>query len=201
VSELAKIRRSRGLSQRALASAAEVSPSSIYEIEVGRRKPNPSTLRKLAGALGVEVVDLLEEEERPKASSRLEVFKLPGLDAALKRHGMSRNELSFRAGMTPGEVLDYEIGAKKPDQETVERLADAIGVPNYELIFSAAQADARRAEEEQEKQWENEELAEKSASEIREEILRNPTARLMTDAYQRNEAERQAARKREDRPA
>jgi len=66
VSELAKLRRSKGFSQRALATEAGVSPSSVYEIEVGRRKPNPSTLRKIAGALGVEVVDLLEEEERPK---------------------------------------------------------------------------------------------------------------------------------------
>jgi transcriptional regulator with XRE-family HTH domain len=69
VSELVKIRRSRGLSQRALARVADMSPSSIYEIETGRRKPNPSTLRKLAAALGVEVVDLLEEEERPKATA------------------------------------------------------------------------------------------------------------------------------------
>jgi transcriptional regulator with XRE-family HTH domain len=69
VSELAKIRRSKGFSQRSLAEAADMSPSSIYEIETGRRKPNPSTLKKLAAALGVEVVDLLEEEERPKATA------------------------------------------------------------------------------------------------------------------------------------
>ena len=69
MSELAKIRRSKGFSQRSLAEVADMSPSSIYEIEVGRRKPNPSTLRKLAGALGVEVVDLLEEEERPKVTA------------------------------------------------------------------------------------------------------------------------------------
>ena len=69
MSELAKIRRSRGFSQRALARVADMSPSSIYEIEARRRKPNPSTLRKLAGVLGVEVIDLLEEEERPKGRS------------------------------------------------------------------------------------------------------------------------------------
>jgi transcriptional regulator with XRE-family HTH domain len=67
VSELAKLRRSKGFSQRGLAEEAGVSPSSVYEIEAGRRKANPSTLRKIAGALGVEVVDLLEEEERPKS--------------------------------------------------------------------------------------------------------------------------------------
>lgn len=71
VSELAKLRRSKGFSQRGLAEEAGVSPSSVYEIEAGRRKANPSTLRKIAGALGVEVVDLLEEEERPKAPAAL----------------------------------------------------------------------------------------------------------------------------------
>ena len=69
MSELAKLRRSKGFSQRGLAEEAGVSPSSVYEIEAGRRKANPSTLRKIAGALGVEVVNLLEEEERPKAPS------------------------------------------------------------------------------------------------------------------------------------
>ena len=69
MSELAKIRRSKGFSQRSLAEAANVSPSSIYEIENGRRKANPSTLRKLADALGVEIADLLEEDERPKVTA------------------------------------------------------------------------------------------------------------------------------------
>jgi transcriptional regulator with XRE-family HTH domain len=69
VSELAKLRRSKGFSQRGLAEEAGVSPSSVYEIEVGRRMPHPSTLRKIARALNVEVVDLLEEEQRPKATA------------------------------------------------------------------------------------------------------------------------------------
>jgi len=176
-----------------------MSPSSIYEIEVGRRKPNPSTLRKLAGALGVEVMDLLEEEERPKASSRLEVFELPGLDAALKRRGMSRNELSFRAGMTPGEVLDYEIGAKKPSEETVDRLADALGVPRYELIFPPEQVAAKYAEEEQENKRATEKRLNMSAREILEERS-NPANRRMRDAYENN-AERQPEHDREDKPA
>jgi transcriptional regulator with XRE-family HTH domain len=200
VSELAKVRRSKGYSQRALAEAAGVSPSSVYEIEVGRRRPNPGTLRKIAGALGVEVVDLLEEEERPKASSRLEIFELPGLDAALERKGMSRGELSLRAGMTPGEILDYEIGAKKPDREIADRLADALDVQPYELIFPPEQVEARRAEEETENRWATEKRLNMSASEILE--ARSSTAfQRIREAYEKNDAERQAERDREDRPA
>jgi len=57
---LEHIRRLRGLSQRELAEKAGVSPATVYELEVGKRPtPRPSTLRKLAGALEVEISDLL----------------------------------------------------------------------------------------------------------------------------------------------
>jgi transcriptional regulator with XRE-family HTH domain len=67
--ELRRVRRSKGFSQRSLANAAGVSPSTIYELETGRRIANPSTLTKLAKALDVEIVDLLEESDRPKAAA------------------------------------------------------------------------------------------------------------------------------------
>jgi transcriptional regulator with XRE-family HTH domain len=67
--ELVRIRRSKGFSQRALAKAADVSPSTVYELESGRRIANPSTLAKLAKALDVEIVALLEERDRPKATA------------------------------------------------------------------------------------------------------------------------------------
>ena len=59
---LERLRRNRGLSQRGLAKLSGVSPATIYELETGRRlESRPSTLRKLADALGVEVAELLEE--------------------------------------------------------------------------------------------------------------------------------------------
>ena len=61
---LERHRRNRGLSQRALAEQSGVSPATIYELETGRRPdPRPSTLAKIADALGVEVQDLLSDEE------------------------------------------------------------------------------------------------------------------------------------------
>jgi transcriptional regulator with XRE-family HTH domain len=67
--QLARLRELKGFSQRALAKESGVSPATIYELENGRRKPNPSTLRKLAGALDVEVSDLLGVEY-PKEGRR-----------------------------------------------------------------------------------------------------------------------------------
>jgi transcriptional regulator with XRE-family HTH domain len=55
---LRRIREQAGYSQQALADKSGVSQHTISEIELGRRKPQGRTLRKLAGALGVEIRDL-----------------------------------------------------------------------------------------------------------------------------------------------
>jgi transcriptional regulator with XRE-family HTH domain len=172
-----------------------MSPSSIYEIEVGRRKPNPSTLRKLAGALGVEVVDLLEEDERPKASSRPEFFELPGLDAALKRHGMGRRKLAYRAGMTTGELFDYEVGEKKPSYEIVTRLAAALSPDCFpaELVTPPDQAEEFIAEDRRQNAL-IQDKREEWLQEMREEQLRNPKARRISEdikeAYRKTDEQR-----------
>jgi transcriptional regulator with XRE-family HTH domain len=62
MTKLEKLRLEKGLSQRALAKRSGVAPATVYELENGRRKPNPSTLRKLAEALEVEVKELMEEK-------------------------------------------------------------------------------------------------------------------------------------------
>jgi transcriptional regulator with XRE-family HTH domain len=136
VSELAKIRRSKGFSQRSLAEVADMSPSSIYEIEVGRRKPNPSTLRKLAAVLGVEVVDLLEEEERPKATAP----KSP--KEWLRAHGVKLLSLTEEglsdqfAALYPGESEKF---ADRLDEEwqKVEMAHDLAEDPNAPLVREA----------------------------------------------------------------
>lgn len=67
---LAELRRGKGFSQRTLAKAAGVSPSTIFEIERGRHStPHPSTAKKLAEAMGVEVTEVLEAVGSPKASA------------------------------------------------------------------------------------------------------------------------------------
>jgi transcriptional regulator with XRE-family HTH domain len=66
--ELARLRFLKGFSQRALAKESGVAPATINELENGHRNPNPSTLRKLAAALDVEVADLLGADY-PKAEA------------------------------------------------------------------------------------------------------------------------------------
>ena len=59
--KLKDLRLKRAMSQRKLADAAGVSQRAIVDLETDRREPHPSTLGKLAEALGVEPSELLED--------------------------------------------------------------------------------------------------------------------------------------------
>ncbi len=55
----------RGLSGRALARAADISPAYLSEIEHGRKTPGLATLRRLADALTVDLDDLAPAPAAP----------------------------------------------------------------------------------------------------------------------------------------
>ncbi|MDA2911490.1 helix-turn-helix domain-containing protein [Nitrospiraceae bacterium AH_259_D15_M11_P09] len=59
--KLKRIRVQRGLSQRALAAKAKMSVTYLCNVENGKADPSLSTLRRLAKALRVKVVNLLDE--------------------------------------------------------------------------------------------------------------------------------------------
>jgi transcriptional regulator with XRE-family HTH domain len=63
-------RQLRGWSQRDLARETGVNTDTISGIETGQHEPRPSTLRKLAEGLGIEVRDLFMELTLPKAPAR-----------------------------------------------------------------------------------------------------------------------------------
>ncbi len=65
MSRVRQARRRAGLSQEELAKASGVSPATVVQVELGNRRPQGRTLRKLAAALEMEVADLIEEEEAP----------------------------------------------------------------------------------------------------------------------------------------
>ena len=64
-----EIRRRKGWSQKDLAEESGVGQDTISGIESGRHEPRPSTLRKLADALDVEVADFFREPAVPLADA------------------------------------------------------------------------------------------------------------------------------------
>ncbi len=65
-----ELRRRKGWNQRDLAKASGVGQDTISSLESGRHEPRPSTLRKIAGALGVEIEELFEEAANPGKGPR-----------------------------------------------------------------------------------------------------------------------------------
>jgi transcriptional regulator with XRE-family HTH domain len=66
---LKEIRRRHGLSQVDLSKRSGVAQNTISDIETGRRDPRPSTMRKLAKALGAKVEDFYPETSGPNATA------------------------------------------------------------------------------------------------------------------------------------
>jgi transcriptional regulator with XRE-family HTH domain len=89
------IREQGGYSQQNLADESGVSQHTISEIELGRRKPQGRTLRKLAGALNVEVRDFYGESEYPKGEAPPSLQ--PSFNGLLEEERRSKYLRSWRA--------------------------------------------------------------------------------------------------------
>jgi transcriptional regulator with XRE-family HTH domain len=59
---LKQIRKGKGLSQRSLADKAKMSYTYLCNLEQGKADPSLSTLKRLAKALRVRVVELVRDE-------------------------------------------------------------------------------------------------------------------------------------------
>ena len=67
--KLAELRKARGLSQRGLASAADISKSKIERLEYGENKIADISLslgKRLADALGITMEELLKLDQEDK---------------------------------------------------------------------------------------------------------------------------------------
>ena len=64
---LKELRRRKGLSQKDLAEVSGIGQDTISGIESGRHEARPSTLRKLAEALDVEVADFFPKSPAPQS--------------------------------------------------------------------------------------------------------------------------------------
>jgi transcriptional regulator with XRE-family HTH domain len=123
--ELRRLRKQRGLTQAKLAVQAGLDPSSLSQIETGARQPNTRTLEKLAGVLGVEVVDLF-----PKAQEAPRPLEQPPMASPEVRDWLIEQGAKF-ALLSDAEfselVLNMEAGTHDNDLlEGIERLEDEI---------------------------------------------------------------------------
>ena len=209
-----EVREDLGMQAAVLARRVEVAPNTIYRIETGDRLPSGGLLEKIARELRTEPAELMREPvllgkaEAPQETgpASLDFPDLPGLDATLTRHNMGRGELAYRTGMTPGELFDYEVGAKKPSEEIIHRIADALGCFVAELVFEPKKGEEFLAENQQQNAL-IQDKRDEWLQEMREELIRNPEARRISEeikeAYRASDEARKQRRGEEEqnRPA
>ena len=142
---LRRIRTMRGMNQVDLAEASGVAQNTISEIELGKREARPGTLKKLAEALGVEIVDLLGgETERPLAEALSLQDRLFNGGAKergafierCRRHVAARvahYENRLAVAKSGGRFAGYE-GAKDLQDDAYEEFSHLVESQNGELI-------------------------------------------------------------------
>ena len=128
--QLKRLREERGLSQVKLAARADLNPATVNQIERGARNASPGTLRKLADALGVSLVDLIEgnypKGQAPQPSledaAQSEALQeaLAVLFQGLARRGQGMIEQSVREGSS--ETLSRELAEYHAETAALYRI-------------------------------------------------------------------------------
>ena len=162
---MAELREKRALTLRELSEMSGVAADTINQIELDHRKPRPSTLRKLARALEVDVEEFYMEPVLPLADAPDTGPSLldKALDAAhhdKKKSAQAVNRLIASEGTIPAtNMTDFE-------EDKFRAELRALGFPDehfesfvWPLIVKALHADH----------------LEQEVSRLREELERKPT--------------------------
>jgi transcriptional regulator with XRE-family HTH domain len=126
-----RLREQKGWNQTELGFHANASPSIISLIENGKRNPSTTTLAKIAGALGVEVVDLF-----PKKVQQVPLWRTEG-ESEQRREPenlwQALNELALIQGT---QISDPDSRA---EWETLERDLKNLVAENSALRATVAE--------------------------------------------------------------
>ena len=140
------IREQAGYSQQDLADESGVSQHTISEIELGRRKPQGRTLRKLARVLGVEVADFYPKGHSPFSAewaltlADSDSFRREAKGASTEELRQTALELAaFMKPQTHEEALEHR-GDKEYRRETQRRVIahERLGIIQGELAERGA---------------------------------------------------------------
>lgn len=116
-------RQLRGWSQRDLARETGVNPDTISGIETEQHEPRPSTLRKLAEGLGLEVRDFFAEPALPKAEAPREAgYSMAERLEDLQTYEVYTSEIAEKYHAEAEPLLAAVSDTDKPTEETLDSL-------------------------------------------------------------------------------
>jgi transcriptional regulator with XRE-family HTH domain len=125
---LAELRERRALTLRELSDMSGVAADTINQIELGHRKARPSTLRKLARALEIDVQEFYAEPALPKAEAPREAGQLDHDHAAMLLQAL---ENARKVSQPLIEQDDQTIAAYR---QALERMKGGIGVSDAYFV-------------------------------------------------------------------
>ncbi len=115
------LRKSKGLTQKTLADMVEVSRIYIQSLESNRRLPSMKLLRRLAGALDVDVVDLVQDPHRDVSGKLLLEEVLDNREPVeiwYKSKKLSRQEVQLVHKLIDAALSDWDredAGQDRPE--------------------------------------------------------------------------------------
>ena len=105
------LRRSKGLTQKSLAELVNVSRIYIQSLECNRRLPSMKLLKRLAGALDVDMVDLVQNPYRD-SSGRLLLEEVLNsrepVEIWYRSRKLSRNEIQLVQKLIDAALSDWD---------------------------------------------------------------------------------------------
>jgi len=155
------MRDQRGMARKALSRAAQVSERYLAALEAGEGNASVILLRRVAGALGVRLIDLLDSGELTSEQRALRRFldTLPadrlagvlerliqefGQDSAVRRKRITLIGLRGAGKSTLGSALAREL--RRPFIELDREIEREAGMPLSEVFLLYGQAGYRRIE-------------------------------------------------------
>lgn len=134
---LREFRRQKGWSQKDLADASGVGQDTISGIERGQHEPRPSTLRKLADALDVEVADFFREPALPKAEAPR------GAGQLAQEKGAELRELLDSLRKTAQPIMEQDDQTIAAYRQALERMKSGIGMSDAYFVEEESPEQAR----------------------------------------------------------
>jgi transcriptional regulator with XRE-family HTH domain len=132
---IVELREDRGMSREALASAAGISPSYLYEVERGLKRPSTDVLAKLAAALGMLPSQVLEyiEWEAPPPDQSASSAKHAIADPASRRKWAHR---SGPLGASAAMMTHFHLGS--PTLRTLLSVAQELDHDDLRVLLELA---------------------------------------------------------------
>jgi transcriptional regulator with XRE-family HTH domain len=152
---LREAREKSGLSIRGLAEKSGVGKSTIARWEQGAYLPDIPELRRVMKSLDAREEDIREACSlipKPRARAIAPTFEFAGdlLRALRHRQATSLEEAAHSLGISKTTLCKYENGDRKPDAETLRRIASLLHASQEELsaIGQAVESESPRADSE-----------------------------------------------------